>query len=93
MTKNDENLPKRQSQTFWFEDDSIIIFEDLWPRARIHAQCVTKRHIRDIDHLRKGDKVLLQHMMEVGLKVLKERDTESGGEYRIGFHVPPMNSV
>ena len=76
----------------------MIVFSDRKPRAKIHGLCIPKRHIRDINALRKEDIELLDHMSEVGLKVLEEKNcelekTEEKTQYRVGFHVPPFNSI
>ena len=46
----------------WYEDEHLLVFPDRKPRAKIHGLCIPKRHIRDINALRKEDIELLDHM-------------------------------
>ena len=50
---------KTQDKALWYEDEHVMVFEDIFPRARVHALCISKRHIRDIEMLQKGDEKLL----------------------------------
>ena len=80
-----------------------MIFKDRRPRAAIHGLCIPKRHIRDIKSLQKADIELLEHMQSISMKVLKNEysgqegampeEAKEGDLLRLGFHVPPFNSV
>lgn len=41
-----------KSQPLWYEDDDVVVFEDIKPGAALHALAIPKRHIRDINHLK-----------------------------------------
>ena len=64
-----------------FEDEELIIFEDIEPKAKIHLLCVPKDHFRDFTQLTPDREVLLGHIF----KKISTLDTVFGlGEgYRI----------
>ena len=51
-----------------FEDEHCVIVTDLKSldekkrTAKAHFQCIPKRHIRDIHHLKASDEKLIKHM-------------------------------
>jgi histidine triad (HIT) family protein len=38
-----------------YEDDAVLAFKDLYPKAPVHILIVPKRHIASIAHLEPGD--------------------------------------
>ena len=44
-----------------FEDEEIIIFEDIEPKAKIHLLCVPKDHFADLTQLTPDREELLGH--------------------------------
>ncbi|XP_057651379.1 adenosine 5'-monophosphoramidase HINT3-like isoform X3 [Diorhabda carinulata] len=76
-----------------FQNDEIIVFKDIKPASKHHYLVVPKNHIINVNHLvTKEDKLLVERLIEIGKKVLEE----NGGtieDARLGFHLPPFNSI
>jgi len=84
IIKNKENL--------LYEDDHIVIFNDIYPAAQVHLQTVPKKHIKNINHLNKGDLDLLKYMKQKTMEYLVINFGEDPN-YELGFHIPPFNSI
>ncbi|XP_031347360.1 histidine triad nucleotide-binding protein 3 [Photinus pyralis] len=75
-----------------YEDEELVIFKDIKPAAEHHYLAVTKRHIKNVNELTTNDKELVEKLMEVGKRVLQELGADVN-DLRMGFHVPPFNSI
>lgn len=75
-----------------WEDDTFIAFSDYRPAAEQHLQVIPKSHIGSVKDLRKSDATLVRTMEEIGHKLLDGLDV-SPSMRRMGFHIPPYNSV
>ena len=89
-----------------YEDEHCAMFLDLVQRAEAYYQCIPKRHIRDIKHLRPriingkvepvedlyADKRLIEHMHRVAQDFMQRTHPDVKEGYRFGFHAPPSNS-
>jgi histidine triad (HIT) family protein len=71
------NLIKCHSNELVYEDDKIAIFPDIKPKAKIHLQVVLKRHIKNVNSLKKTDLDLVVYMKEKSLEYVKSK---YGGE-------------
>eukprot|EP01111_Echinosteliopsis_oligospora_P009058 TRINITY_DN2584_c0_g1_i3.p1 TRINITY_DN2584_c0_g1~~TRINITY_DN2584_c0_g1_i3.p1 ORF type:complete len:160 (+),score=33.72 TRINITY_DN2584_c0_g1_i3:106-585(+) len=74
-----------------FEDEHIIIFPDIAPKAHRHYLVIPKVHLRDIDSLRYEHLPLLRRMAEAGEQLL--RAESNGAPTKMGFHRYPFTSV
>ena len=83
-----DSMPGQRA--LWYQDEYCAVFEDIKPYSTLHALVIPKRHIRDINHLKKSDSDLLKHMELVAITILDQRGFK---EYRLGFHQPPFNSM
>lgn len=45
-----------------FEDDSVIAFKDLSPKAPVHVLIVPKKHVQSVAHFTADDKDLAAHI-------------------------------
>lgn len=75
-----------------YEDDKVIVFSDIKPHAPTHYLVVPKQHLPHVKRLSSEHVALVEHMRDVGARVL----TEQGGDTddcRCGFHLPPLISV
>ena len=45
-----------------YEDDSVIAFKDLSPKAPVHVLIVPKKHIQSVAHFQAEDKELAAHI-------------------------------
>ncbi|KAA3672907.1 uncharacterized protein DEA37_0000929 [Paragonimus westermani] len=74
------------------EKESVLLFNDICPMAPHHYQCIPKRHIRNINHLNKSNIPLLMEMKSCAIEYLQMAKVNIG-EFLLGFHKPPFNSV
>lgn len=67
-----------------FEDESVIAFRDIAPRAPVHLLVVPKTPVyRNVVELAAGDAELLAHVVEVASKLA---DEHTGGHFRLVFN-------
>jgi histidine triad (HIT) family protein len=65
-----------------YEDDLVIAFDDISPKAPIHKLIVPRKHIATINDLTPEDNELIGHMTQVAKKLAKENKIDESG-YRI----------
>ncbi len=84
-----------------YEDDQVVVFKDINPKAPIHFLIISKEHIATILDLEEKNKQLLGHMYLVAKKLAMEYDiaedgfrvvancNEDGGQvvFHIHFHL------
>ena len=69
-----------------YEDDKVVVFKDILPKAPVHLLIVSKDHILSINHIADTQEGLAGHMVNVARKMaLKYGVYESG--YRLIFNV------
>ena len=56
-----------------YEDDKIIAFKDINPKAPVHLLIVPRKHIPSVNHLEIGDKPLMGELIFVAQKIAKEK--------------------
>lgn len=69
-----------------YEDDRVVVFDDLHPQAPVHLLVVPKRHIPRLMDAAPSDEGLLGHLLEVANKVAKEKGIAEEG-YRVVINV------
>ena len=88
------DIPINNRNRILFEDDLIIIFEDINPISYIHLQCIPKKHIKNINSLNSSHISLIEHMKNQGKNyMLKHYDGINENDIIQGFHIPPFTSV
>jgi histidine triad (HIT) family protein len=66
------------------EDDRVIAFEDIAPKAPVHVLVVPKtEQYQNVTELAAGDPDLLAHVVATAQRIADER---SGGQYRLVFN-------
>ncbi|KAJ3819258.1 HIT-like protein [Lentinula raphanica] len=78
-------------QVVW-EDDELIAFKDRDPACGHHFQIIPRLHISSVRQLRKSDVDMIKTMVNVGHQLLEQLDVETSMR-KMGFHIPPFNSV
>ncbi|KAF9174179.1 hypothetical protein BGX21_007100 [Mortierella sp. AD011] len=73
-------------------DDEIAAFQDIKPAAETHILIVPVAHIENIKSLNSEHTGLLEKMHQKGIDLLKERGHDPEVS-KLGFHVPPFNTV
>lgn len=75
-----------QDADIFYEDEKIIVFKDINPKADIHLLIVPKKHIISIDRLEEVDRELISDMIFLAKKIsLDNKISEKG--YRLVFNV------
>lgn len=69
-----------------FEDDQVIAFSDIFPKAPIHKLIIPRKHIATINDIEEQDTPLLGHMIKTARHIAKELDIDETG-YRLVFNV------
>ncbi len=59
-----------------FENDKMVAFNDIKPKAKAHILIVPKKHIESIKHLEESDMELIGKMFLVAQKIAKEKNLE-----------------
>lgn len=49
--------------TLLYEDDRMLVFRDIRPKARVHLLVVSKEHIESLNHLKKTHRDLIADMI------------------------------
>lgn len=65
-----------------YEDDEIVAFRDINPRAKVHILIVPKRHIRSITDLKDEDALLIGKMVLAAKKLAEKKGIADDG-YRL----------
>ena len=61
-----------------YEDDTIVAFKDIRPKAKIHLLVVAKNHIQSLAHASEAESALLSHMLLILPTLAKENGLTSG---------------
>jgi len=67
-----------------YEDDNILAFKDINPRAPVHFLIVPKKHIPSVDHVEFQDKELMGDLILAAQKIAKEKKLRG---YRLQINV------
>lgn len=69
-----------------FEDEQVVVFKDINPRAPIHLLIVSKEHIGSINDLELKHQELIGHMVLTAKKVAQQENFDAKG-YKLVFNV------
>ena len=58
--------------TIVYEDDQVVAFNDIHPKAPVHVLIVPRRHIPSLAHVTPEDEALLGHMLYVAKVIAEE---------------------
>lgn len=70
---------KEIGSTIVYEDDQVIAFNDISPKAPVHVLIVPRRHIPSLAHVTPEDEPVLGHMMYVARKIAEEQGILESG--------------
>jgi histidine triad (HIT) family protein len=76
---------KREAKII-FQDETLVVFEDIHPHAPLHLLIVPKKHIRSINDLTEEDEGLVAAMIMRARDVAKEVSVDRSG-YKLLFNV------
>ncbi|TEB19416.1 HIT-like protein, partial [Coprinellus micaceus] len=74
------------------QDDSFVAFDDIRPAAKHHFLVTPKAHVESVRTLNKEHVPFLKNMEKVGIALMDKYNVPED-ERRMGFHIPPFNSV
>ena len=85
ISENDKNV-------ILYEDEHLVIFNDIKPSAKHHLLVVPKTHITNANRLNKEHIILLNYMKENAIEFLTKEGLifSKEDEYYLGFHIPPF---
>lgn len=70
-----------------YEDDDVLAFRDISPKAPTHFLVIPKKHINDLGALETGDDGLVGKIIRVGAELAEKEGLERG--YRTVFNNGP----
>ena len=65
--------------TIVFEDDRVLAFNDIDPKAPTHVLLIPKRHIESLNDLQPDDDQLVGELTRRAAAIAKERGVSAGG--------------
>lgn len=69
-----------------YEDETVIVLNDIQPRAPIHCLIIPRKHIATINDIANADTLLIGHMVETARNTAKKLNIAEDG-YRLVFNV------
>lgn len=61
-----------------YQDEDVIVFKDIYPKAKVHLLVVPRKHIESLNHLLPEDQNLIGKMMLLLPKLAKEQGLDQG---------------
>jgi len=77
-------IKKESPADIAYEDDKILAFKDIYPKAPLHLLIVPKKHIPSVDHVEFEDKELMGDLILAAQKIAKEKNLKS---YKLAINV------
>jgi len=77
-------IKKESPADIAYEDDKILAFKDIYPKAPLHLLIVPKKHISSVDHVEFEDKELMGDLILAAQKIAKEKNLKS---YKLTINV------
>jgi histidine triad (HIT) family protein len=71
-----------------YEDDEVLAFPDLYPKAPVHLLIVPKRHIESVMALEETDAPLVGRLILAARRIGEAKGLADRG-YRLTFHCGP----
>jgi len=75
---------KEKEAAIEFEDDEILVFEDIHPKAPVHLLIIPKKHLVSVKEAREQDRELLGQIILTAKKVAEKRKLKG---YKIEINV------
>ena len=61
-----------------YEDDQVIVFKDLYPKAKVHLLVVPRVHVESLKEMDVSYDALMAHMMRLLPKLAKDQGLDDG---------------
>jgi histidine triad (HIT) family protein len=62
-----------------FEDDRVVVFEDISPQAPVHTLVIPKKHIATLLDMEEGDHALFGHMVKTATAIARQKGIAERG--------------
>jgi len=85
MTIFKKIIDKEIKSEFLYEDESLIVIRDIYPKAKIHLLIIPKKEIASINEIWEEDKWLIWNMFLVAKKIAY--DLWINDWYKLSFNV------
>lgn len=69
-----------------YEDEKVVAFKDIHPKAPLHLLIIPKKHIPSVDHLESKDQRLMGELFLVAQKIARAEGVDKTG-YRLIFNI------
>lgn len=76
----------QQKADIVYENDSLIVFKDIAPKAPVHLLIVPKKHIETINHLEEEDREIISEVVFTAKEMAKKQGIAETG-YQLFFNV------
>jgi histidine triad (HIT) family protein len=71
-----------------YEDDAVVAFSDIYPKAPVHVLIVPRRHIESVATMTQADRELIGHCLYVARKLGEAKGYAERG-YRVQVNSGP----
>jgi histidine triad (HIT) family protein len=61
-----------------YEDEQVVVFKDIYPKAKVHLLIVPREHIQSLNEMQAGHDALIAQMMRLLPVLAKEQGLQSG---------------
>lgn len=61
-----------------YEDDKMVVFKDLYPKAEVHLLAVPREHIESLNGIKEEHDALIAHMMRQLPRLAREQGLDNG---------------
>jgi histidine triad (HIT) family protein len=61
-----------------YEDDQVIVFKDLYPKAQVHLLIVPRVHVASLKEMDESRDALMAHMMRLLPKLAEDQGLDDG---------------
>lgn len=82
-------IDRKINSNILYEDDLVIVFDDIRPQAPQHKLIIPKRHIATVNDLQVEDKDLIGYMILIGKRLAQDIGISDQG-YRLVLNCNPQ---
>jgi histidine triad (HIT) family protein len=61
-----------------YEDDQVVVFKDIYPKASVHLLMIPRQHIASLDDVNESHDALMAHMLRLLPRIAKEQGLDTG---------------
>jgi histidine triad (HIT) family protein len=61
-----------------YEDDQVIVFKDIYPKAKVHLLLVPREHIASLNEVDESHDALMAHMLRLLPRLAREQGLDDG---------------